>query len=75
MDIATDLTSCSPAFLAFIIKKFADFGAQKSEMNEKETEKMVLQTLKGTVKLLTEKEMTFDEVVFRVATKYILHQQ
>lgn len=69
IDIATDLTSCSPAFMAFIIKKFADFGAQKSEMNEKETEKMVLQTLKGTVKLLTEKEMTFDEVVFRVATK------
>lgn len=69
MDVSTDLTSCSPAFMAFIIKKFADFGAQKSGMNEKETEEMVLQTLKGTVKLLTEKEMTFDEVVFRVATK------
>lgn len=69
MDIATDLTSCSPAFLAFIIKKFADLGAKKSEMNEKETEEMVLQTLKGTIKLLTEKEMTFDELIFRVATK------
>lgn len=69
MDIATDLTSCSPAFLAFIIKKFADLGAKKSEMNEKETEEMVLQSLKGTIKLLTEKEMTFDELIFRVATK------
>ena len=69
MDISTDLTSCSPAFMALIIKKFADFGAQRSSISEKKTEDMVLQTLKGTVKLLTDKEMTFDEVISRVATK------
>lgn len=69
LDISTDLTSCGPAFMALIIKKFADFGADRSGISEKECEEMVLQTLKGTVKLLTEKEMTFDELISRVATR------
>ena len=69
LDISTDLTSCSPAFIAYIIKKFADSGAERSGISEKETEEMVLQTLKGTVKLLTDKQMNFEEIISRVATK------
>ena len=69
LDISTDLTSCSPAFMAYIFKEFADIGAARSEISEKEAEEMVLQTLLGTVKLLTEKKMSFEEIISRVATK------
>ncbi len=69
LDISTDLTSCSPAFMAYIFKGFADIGAARSELTEKEAEEMVLQTLLGTIKLLTEKKMSFEEIISRVATK------
>ncbi len=69
LDICTDLTSCSPAFMAYIFKEFAVSGAARSEITKEEAEEMVLQTLLGTVKLLTEKKMSFEEIISRVATK------
>lgn len=69
LDVATDLTSCSPAFMAYIFKEFADIGTARSEISQEEAEEMVLQTLLGTVKLLTEKKMSFEEIISRVATK------
>lgn len=68
-DVATDITSCAPAFMANIMKHFADISAEISGFSEKEAEEMVLKTVTGTIKLLTQKEMSFDEVVSRVATK------
>jgi pyrroline-5-carboxylate reductase len=68
-EIASDLTSCAPAFIAQIMMLFANAGSDKSGFSKKEAEDMIIQTLYGTAKLLAEKEMSFEEIISRVATK------
>ncbi len=69
LEVGTDLTSCAPAFMAYMMMCFANAGAQKSNLTQAETEDMVIKTLYGTAKLLNEKEMSFEDVISRVATK------
>ncbi|MCK9152392.1 pyrroline-5-carboxylate reductase family protein [Methanobacterium alcaliphilum] len=66
--IGTDLTSCAPAFWAFLAMKFADIGAEKSGIPKKDARDMVIQTLYGTAKLMANEDWDPDEIISRVAT-------
>lgn len=68
-EICTDLTSCAPAFIASIFKKFAEAGAKHGNFTMEESEEMVVKTLYGTVKLLYQENMSFNQLISRVATK------
>lgn len=68
LEVATVLTSCAPAFIAVIIRKFAEAGSRRSSFSYEETEEMVLKTFYGTSKLLYNEKMALEEVVSKVAT-------
>ena len=68
LEVATNLTSCSPAFMALILMKFAEAGSKISGISNQEAEDMVLKTFYGTSKLFYEGNMTIEEIVSRVAT-------
>jgi len=68
-EVASDLTSCAPAFIAEIFKEFTNVAVGNSEMSREDAEEMVIKTLYGTAKLLIKGNMDFDEIISRVATK------
>jgi len=68
-EVGTNLTSCSPAFIALIFMKFAEAGVKYSNLTKEESNDMVIKTLYGTAKLLQDGNMNFQEVISRVATK------
>ncbi len=68
-EVGSDLTSCAPAFIASIFMHFAEAGVKHGNFTIEETEKMVIKTLYGTAKLLYEENMSFNEIISRVATK------
>lgn len=68
-EVGSDLTSCAPAFIAKIFMEFAKKGAKNSSISQKEAEDMVIKTVYGTAKLLHDKNMSFEELISRVATK------
>ena len=67
--VGSDLTSCAPAFIAKIFMEFAKKGAKNSSISQKEAEDMAIKTFYGTAKLLHDKNMSFEELITRVATK------
>ena len=68
-EAGSDLTSCAPAFIAEIFIKFVEAGSKNSNFTPREAEDMVIKTLYGTAKLIHEGNMSFEEVISRVATK------
>ncbi|MBP2046435.1 pyrroline-5-carboxylate reductase dimerization domain-containing protein [Methanobacterium aggregans] len=68
LEVATNLTSCSPAFMALILRKFAEAGSKISGISKQEAEDMVMKTFYGTSKLLHEENMAVEEILSRVAT-------
>jgi pyrroline-5-carboxylate reductase len=67
-DVGADITSCSPAFIAKIFMEFARTASMNSGFSIEETEDMVIRTLYGTSKLLSE-GMGFEDLISLVATK------
>lgn len=69
--VCMDLTSCAPAFMAYIMNEFAKAGSRKSQgsLSGQVTENLVKETMLGTARLLTEERMRFEEIVGKVATK------
>lgn len=68
-EAASDLTSCAPGFIAAIFRQFAEAGARFSDIPQKDAERMLVETLYGTAKLLSEGKLDFQELIARVATK------
>lgn len=69
-DIAIDLTSCAPGFIAAIFEQYLNSACRMSDvLNKEEIEQMIVHTLLGTAKLFVEKDMSFSRVIERVATK------
>ena len=68
-EVASDLTSCAPAFIAEILNEFTNAAIGNSEISKEDAEEMVIKTLYGTSKLLIKGGMDFDEIISRVATK------
>jgi pyrroline-5-carboxylate reductase len=69
MDIAIDLTSCAPGFIAAIFKEFVNSAVRLSNISEADAEAMVMRTLYGVSKLFCERNMSFDDTISRVAVK------
>jgi len=68
-EVAADLTSCAPAFLAAMAQRFAEAGSRRSDLDGDTLRRMVVETLLGTALTLSSGEVSFDELRSRVATK------
>lgn len=67
---AAELTSCMPGFIASIFSHFANTASlHTSSFNRQEIGELMIQTLYATSKLLVETDMTFEQMISRVATK------
>jgi pyrroline-5-carboxylate reductase len=69
MGMGSELTSCMPGFIGAIFKVITDEAEKHTSINKSDIVKMVIETMYGTGKLLLEKEITFDDLINRVATK------
>lgn len=69
MGMGSELVSCMPGFIASIFNVLCQEAKKHTSIPEKQVVQMVLNTLCATGNLMLENDMTFDEVVSRVATK------
>jgi pyrroline-5-carboxylate reductase len=65
----SELTSCMPGFIGAIFKVITNEAEKYIKIGKQDIIKMVMETMYGTGKLLLENEMTYDELIERVATK------
>ncbi|RIX54094.1 late competence protein ComER [Paenibacillus nanensis] len=65
--IVSDLSSCGPAFMAFLLQQFVDAAVKETGIPRKEAMEVASNMLLGTGLLLTEGRMTPEEVQARVA--------
>jgi pyrroline-5-carboxylate reductase len=68
-DLGTELTSCAPAFFAAICCNFSAVAAHHGDFTSEERDEMIVLTLYGTAKLLKERDISFDQLITKVATK------
>ena len=64
-----ELTSCMPGYIGEMLKIVIDEAEKYTSMQKSDLIKMLLGTVYGTVKFLLEKEISFEQLVTRVATK------
>jgi pyrroline-5-carboxylate reductase len=67
--LGANLTSSAPAFISFLMMKFAESALKEGLFTQKEAEEMVKETLYGTAKLLQRTDMAFEDVITQVATR------
>ena len=69
LGMASDLTSSMPGFICAILKVITNEAAKRSTISKEKIATMVTETMYGTAKLLVEKNITFDDLINKVATK------
>jgi pyrroline-5-carboxylate reductase len=69
MGMGSELTSCMPGFIGAIFKVITNEAEKHTSINKKDVINLVIKTMYGTGKLLLEKDMTFEQLINRVATK------
>ena len=69
LGMASELTSCMPGFIAAIFSVLADKARAHTDMPPAQIEAMLSQTLEGTGRLINQKQLSFAQVLERVATK------
>jgi len=69
MGMGSELVSCMPGFIASIFDVICKSAKKHTEIPADQVVAMVLSTMSATGDLMLRKEMTFEEVVTRVATK------
>ena len=67
--MGSELVSCMPGFIASIFDVLCSSAKKHTSIPEDQVVKMVLQTMCATGELMLEKNMSFEDVVNRVATK------
>ncbi|MMZ67249.1 Pyrroline-5-carboxylate reductase [compost metagenome] len=65
--IASDISSCGPAFISFILQQWAKSAAELTDISEQNALRLGAEMLLGTGKLLTEGGFTPEELQRRVA--------
>lgn len=65
--ICSDLTSCGPAFLSFMLTSMAKSAERQSQISYRLAETLIREMAIGTAKLITENGFTLDEIMERVA--------
>ena len=68
-EVAADFTSCAPGMIAAIFDCFVKAGLKHTEIESDVAQSLVVSTLFGTAKLMTEKGIGFSELIGRVATR------
>lgn len=66
---ATEMTSMGPGLMAAIFQEFVNAGFRHSNLSKEDVEEMVIRTFSGTAKLMLERNMKFENIITRVATK------
>jgi pyrroline-5-carboxylate reductase len=69
MGMGSELTSCMPGFIGAIFKVITDEAKKHTSISKEDVINLVIKTMYGTGKLLLEKDMTFEQLINRVATK------
>ena len=69
MGMASELTSCMPGFIAAIFSVLAEKARAHTNLPPAQIEAMLAQTLEGTGRLINQKNLSFEDVLARVATK------
>ena len=69
MGMGSELVSCMPGFIASIFDVICQSAKKHTSIPQEQVIKMVLDTLNATGELMLQKDMCFDDVVKRVATK------
>ncbi|MEC4030844.1 pyrroline-5-carboxylate reductase dimerization domain-containing protein [Bacillus subtilis] len=69
LDVASNLTSSAPGFIAAIFEELALSAVRNSSLSKEEAFDFLIHSLYGTGKMLIEKNMSFEETLERVATK------
>lgn len=69
MGMGSELVSCMPGFIASIFDVLCREAGKHTKIPPEEVARMVLGTMQATGELMLQKQMSFDEVVSRVATK------
>jgi len=64
--VASDLSSCSPAFIAYLIVQWAQVAAETRQVSYAEAEHLLVTTLTGTAQLL-ESGLTLQDIITKVA--------
>lgn len=67
-EAAADLTSCAPGLLAGIFVEFIRAGMRHGDLSYEESTELLVRTLSGTVRLLSEGGESLDALIARVAT-------
>jgi competence protein ComER len=65
--IASDLSSCGPAFLAYFLEKLAEAASEQAGLPREQADELVAQMALGTGRLLTDGGMSAQELQARVA--------
>ena len=69
LGMASELTSCMPGFIAAIFSVLAEKARAHTNLPPAQIEAMLAQTLEGTGRLINQKNLSFSDVLARVATK------
>lgn len=65
--VTSDISSCGPAFIAFFLQKFVDAAVEETGINRDHAARLGCEMLFGTGKLLTEGELTLEQLQRRVS--------
>ncbi|WP_219836262.1 late competence protein ComER [Paenibacillus sp. R14(2021)] len=65
--IVSDLSSCGPAFMSFLLQKFIDAAVEETGISREQARVIASEMLLGTGQLLTSGDMTPEELQARVA--------
>lgn len=69
LEISTIISSCGPAFIAMMIKKFTQTCSESSNISQDEIEDMILKTVIGTAMLKDDQGLSNEDIINKVATK------
>ena len=69
LEMSTIVSSCGPAFIAMMIKNFAQTCSESSNMSKDEIEDMILKTMIGTAMLKDDQGLSNEDIINKVATK------
>ena len=68
-EIATTFSSSAPGIIAGMLQNFLETGLEQSNICAEVAQEIIAETFFGTAQLLHKKQVSFSEVISRVATK------
>jgi pyrroline-5-carboxylate reductase len=71
LDIMIELTSCTPGFIGALFSNYVSILNKhiRDKGFDEDVEKIFIETVKGTIDLIDSRQMSFNEIISRVATK------